>query len=289
MKYPERPESPTAKQATNLYNSFRYEDEFKPSFERDIKPSPTGEMNWLWICQADIIPGYFATPWKNLFSEAVCIGAISVILKGLDSYTCSTTRQYVKTQQRCWDWIRAGRRTYPSYAINAEGGVIISGVFPLVKFSAFTQGLPRIELLGSYEHQVNPNYSPDDQSVRDRIAELMELDFWLSFCGPLPEIYDGPSNLLRTFPALAQRVMMDFDYEFANLDRMFNEGGSQTIQEIAESLRLSLIDQNLSKSEKLFATVGLLRGVKTALCVVHGLDTEKIRDVFRDESQVLLI
>jgi len=61
------------------------------------KITPTGEVNWLWLCQADIIPGYWATPWKHLFSEAVCLGAISVLLKLLETFTDATNCQYMKS------------------------------------------------------------------------------------------------------------------------------------------------------------------------------------------------
>lgn len=254
--------------------------------------SPTGSVNWLWICQADIIAGYFATPWKGLFSEAVCIGAISTILKGLDTLTDSSTRRYVETQQRCQDWISTGKTTYPSYALNAKGGVVISGLYKRVSFAGFPSHLPPIELLHSYDHQVRRGVRHQHQqpsALVDELAELMGLDTWLSLCGRTAPIYDGPSNLLRTLPALAQRILSDFEFEFANLDRTTStDGGFQLIQTVAESLAAALAEQNLSEPERLFAMVAFLRAAKTALCVVRGSDTNKLRDVLEHDIQVYL-
>lgn len=253
---------------------------------------PSGAVNWLWICQADIIPGYFATPWKGLFSEAVCIGAISTILKCLDALTDSSTRRYVETQIRCQDWIRAGNSTYPSYALNAKGGVVISGVYEPVPFARFPSHLPPIELLSSYDHQVRRGVRHQNQqpcAIVDDLAELMGLDTWLSLCGRTPAIYDGPSNLLRTLPALAQRILSDFEYEFANLDRTTStDGGFQLIQTVAESLTEALVEQSLSEPEQLFAMVAFLRAAQTALCVVRGSDTAGLRDVLEHDIQVYL-
>ena len=249
---------------------------------------PTGEVNWLWICQADIVPGYFATPWKHSFSEAVCVGAISVVLRGLESFTNASTQRYVRAQRRYRDWISAGKTTYPSYAINANGGVVVSGTYCPVTFATFTHLLPPIELLESYEYQVNRTFLQDKETILNSIAELMGLDSWLSLSGRLPEIYSGPSNLLRMLPTLMQQIMTDFEYEFSNLDRSFNDGGFQIIQSIADSLKQALMDQELSESEQLFFMVALLRAAKTALCVVHGPDTGKLREVFLHDVQVYL-
>ncbi|MCJ1261110.1 hypothetical protein MMC22_000974 [Lobaria immixta] len=255
--------------------------------------SPTGAVNWFWICQVDIIPGYFATPWKGCFSEAVCIGAISTILKSLDALIEGSTRRYLdKTHRRCQDWIRAGNSTYPSYALNAKGGVVVSGLYKPVPFAGFPSPLPPIELLHSYDHQVRRGVRHQYQqpsAIVDDLAELMGLDTWLSFCGRAPPISFGPSNLLRTLPALAQLILSDFEFEFANLDRTTStDGGFQLIQTVAESLTAALTEQNLSDPERLFALVAFLRAAKTALCVVRGSDTAKLRDVLEHDVQVYL-
>ena len=258
----------------------------------EIQPSPTGAVNWFWICQADIIPGCFATPWMGLFSEATCIGAISTILHGLNAVTESPTCRYVDKQHRYHEWIHAGKVTYPSYALNAKGGVVVSGLYKPVSFAGFPGHLPPIELLRSYDHQVQRGICYVQQkpsAMVEDLAELMGLDTWLSLCGRTPPIYDGPAHLLRTLPALAQCILSDFEFEFANLDRTTStDGRFQLIQPVAESLTAALMEQNLSEPERLFAMVAFLRAAKTALCVVRGSDTNKLREVLKHDIQVYL-
>lgn len=73
-----------------------------------------GEINWLWICQADVIPGYFATPWKDLFSESVCLGVIATMLKVLEDFTGPSTLKFVERYPQCEKWAEEGRSTHPS-------------------------------------------------------------------------------------------------------------------------------------------------------------------------------
>jgi hypothetical protein len=164
------------------------------------KITPTGEVNWLWLCQADIIPGYWATPWKHLFPEAVCLGAISVLLKLLETFTDATNCRYMQSPPLHFlDWLRAGKSTYPSHAHNSKGGTVASGIYKSASFSAFKHAVSPIELLYSSEYQVDRSVIQTTKSVTDSICELMGLDSWLSMAGRLPEITGGPSNLLRTF------------------------------------------------------------------------------------------
>lgn len=249
---------------------------------------PTGEMNWLWVCQADLIPGFWATPWKTLFSEAVCIGAISVLLNVLESFTDRSNCRYVKTQDYCQAWIEAGKSTFPGYAHNANGGLVVSGVFAPVKFESLEKEILPIEFLHSYSHQVNRAYFHSTHIARDSLGELVGLDSWLSMCGRLPEITDGPSDLLRTLPTLIQGIMTDFNLEFSSLDRTSSDGGLRMIRTIADSLVQLYMDNNLSTAEQLFASVALMRTVKFALCVARGTDTLRLRDVLLHDVQVYM-
>ena len=212
----------------------------------EIQPSPTGAVNWFWICQANIIPGCFATPWMKLFSEATCIGAISTVLHGLNAVIESPTCRYVDKQHRYQDWIHAGKVTYPSYALNAKGGVVVSGLYKPVLFAGFPGHLPPIELLRSYDYQVRRGICYVQQkpsAIVEDLAELMGLDTWLSLCGRTPPIYDGPANLLRTLSALAQCILSDLEFEFANLDRTTStDDRLQLIQPVAESLTAALME-----------------------------------------------
>jgi hypothetical protein len=249
-----------------------------------------GAVNWLWICQTDVVPGYFATPWQSHFSESACFGGIAVMLEALQNFTDASTLRYVERQPHCEDWVYKGNTTYPSYAINAMGGLIVSGKYKRVKFDAFRTLIPPIELLRSYDDQVNRSvFGGTTRTTVERLGELMALDSWLSFCGRLPEICNGRKNLLQSTPALVQKIMTDFEYEFMTLDRTATEGGLQIIQETAELVVLALEKEMLSEGEQLFAVVAMLRAAKMALCVVQGPSTVKLRDIILQDVQVYLV
>ena len=254
----------------------------------ESKSVPTGEVNWLWICQTDITPGYWATPWKHLFPDAVCLGAISVLLKALEKFTTKTNFKYVESQPYYTEWHCRGKITYPSYAHNSKGGIVVSGTYEPVKFSAFERRIVAIELLHSYDHQVDRSPLSTTESAIENNGELMGLDSWLSMAGRLAEIVLGPSDLLRTLPTLIQRVMTDFELEFSSLDRTSKEGGLQIIETIAEGLLQTFKEQDLSEAEQLFASLALLRAAKVGLCIARGPDTRKLADVLRHDVQVYL-
>ena len=254
----------------------------------DSGSSPLGEINWLWICQADLIPGFVATPWRKLFPEAVCIGAISVLLDVLESFTNSSNCRYVESQDRCRSWIDTGKSSFPGYAHNADGGVVASGIYECVNFACLNGGMPPIELLYSYNHQVDRVYYQSTLHVKDSLGELVGLDSWLSICSRLPEISEGRSNLLRVLPSLIQRTMTEFDLEFSSLDRTSRDGGLRIIQTIGESLLQSFQDQNLSAAEQFFASVAMIRTVKFGLCVARGIDTSQLRDIIVHDVQVYM-
>ena len=254
----------------------------------DTASSPSGEVNWLWICQADLIPGFVATPWKRLFPEAICIGAISVLLNVLQNFTNSSNCKYVQSQDRCRSWIDIGRSSFPGYAHNANGGVVVSGIYEVVNFECLSGRVPPIELLYSYNHQVDRAYYKSTLRVKESLGELVGLDSWLSFCSRLPEISNGPCNLLRVLPSLIQRTMTEFDFEFSSLDRTSRDGGLEIIQTIADSLLQSLRDQNLSAAEQLYAAVAIIRTVKFGLCVARGIDTSQLREILVHDVQVYM-
>lgn len=248
----------------------------------------TGEVSWLWIFQADVLPGYFATPWKSLISSATCTGAISVFLKSTEEFTSESNLRYVASHAYCTEWLLLGKTTYPSYAHDADGGVVVAGAYESVIFDAFKSATAPLEILGSYEFQVDRNYYARTQTVLDSTAELMGLDSWLSICGRVPEIAKGPSRLLQSLPTLIQQIMMDFDLEFSSVDRTSRDGASRIIKTIAGSLLQYLNEQGLSKAEQLFALVALLRTAKMGLCIARGMDTAKLHDVLVHDVQVYL-
>ena len=252
------------------------------------KSNYTGEMKWFWICQADVLPGYFATPWKGVFSGAECIGTISVLMKSLQPFTNESNLQYVAVQRHNREWLQLGKTTYPSYAHNAAGGVVVAGTYRATSFQSFKNPIAPLELLDCYEYQVDRNYSSSAQAVIDSTAELMGLDTWLSISGRQPEIMDGPSSLLRALPTLIQKIETDFSLEFSSVDRTSKDGGSRIINTISDSLLAYLNEENLSDAEKLFCLVALLRTAKMALCVARGTDTAMLRDVLVRDVQVYL-
>ncbi|KAI4269145.1 MAG: hypothetical protein L6R38_007575 [Xanthoria sp. 2 TBL-2021] len=252
------------------------------------KSSYTGEMKWFWICQTDVLPGYFATPWKDMFDYAECIGTISVLLTSLEQFTNETNLQYVVTQQQNRQWLRQGKTTYPSYAHNAVGGIVVAGAYKSTTFGSFRNPIAPLELLKYYEHQVDRNFSSSAQAVIDSTAEIMGFDTWLSISGRQPEIENGPSGLLRTLPTLIQQIMTDFHLEFTSLDRTSKDGGSRIIETISDSLLEYLKEQGLDDAERLFCIVALLRTAKMALCVARGTDTAMLRDVLIHDVQVYL-
>ena len=250
--------------------------------------SATGEIKWLWICQADALPGFLATPWKAIFSEALCIGATSMLLNVFNSLEYSSNLKYVALQSYCQAWIDAGKSTYPSYANNANGGVVATGFYELVDSRSFASQIPVIELLHSYQHQTNRTYFHSTQTVRENLGELVGLDSWLSICGRMPEISEGPTNLLRNLPAYIQQLMMDFNLEFLSRDRTSPGGSLRIMQTITGSLIQCFTEHHLSTAEQLFTTVAMLRTVKLALCVARGTDTSRLRDVLLHDVQVYM-
>ena len=250
--------------------------------------SVTGEIKWLWICQADVLPGYLATPWKATFSEADCIGAIAVLLNALSKLASPSSVKYVALQGYCQAWIDAGKSTYPSYAHNANGGVVATGYYELVDSRSFASQIPVIELLHSYQHQVNHTYFHSTQSVRENLGELVGLDSWLSICGRMPEISEGPTNLLRTLPSFIQKMMLEFQLEFLSRDGTSHGGSLRIMQTITGSLIDCFTDHHLSTAEQLFTSVAMLRTAKLALCVARGMDTSQLRDVLLHDVQVYM-
>ncbi|KAI4152782.1 MAG: hypothetical protein LQ341_000647 [Variospora aurantia] len=248
----------------------------------------TGQVSWFWVSQADVLPGYFATPWKSMFSEATCLGAISVSLKTIERLTTNSSLRYVASHDECKDWLRLGKTTYPSYAHAANGGIVVAGVYEPVKFEGFDSAVAPLRMLKSYDFQTGRSYQTNPQAVVECIAELMSLDSWLSICGRTREIIGGPSRLLQSLPTLIQRMMKDFDLEFSRVDRAPSDGGLRIIKTISGSLLQFLQEQDLSKAERLFALVALLRTAKMALGMARGSDTTNLRDVLVHDVQVYM-
>jgi hypothetical protein len=267
----------------------------------------SGEMNWFWACQIDVIPGYLATPWTDKFSIPHCFGAVAVIIESLGVLTGYSQPVYLnsKCHERGLVWIQSGRATFPPYGVSASDhhGTVISGAYSTTSFPGFRAPLFPIELLCDYRFQVDRHLSSNVSTLRARLSELMAIDAWLSYCGRQPEICGhgsgneldlpvlGLGDLLYTTPTLVQRTMDSFKFEFANLERTAFDGGLQLVRQIA----LNLLDtlgwkvEGLAPGEKLFVLVAILRAAKMALCIASGTDTSALREILLNDVQVHLV
>lgn len=248
------------------------------------------DLSWFWVSQMDIIPGYWATPWTMQFSPFVSLGTTAVILEALLGLTDDLSLQYSPVHQEgTWSWLMEGKTTFPPYARNARGGVIVGGSYEAVSFKAFEQKLPPIQLLHCYDYQVSKVPRVDDVSVLGRQLELMAIDSWLSAAGRSSEIMDGAANLLRTTPALVGKLMQEFGYDFGGLDFTATEGGLQVIQGIVGELMDTFEEEALSEAEQIFVLVSLLRTAKVALCISLGPSTEQVREYLATDIQVFMV
>ncbi|KAL8934532.1 MAG: hypothetical protein Q9216_005864 [Gyalolechia sp. 2 TL-2023] len=243
-------------------------------------------IKWRWLCQVDVLPGFFATPWKSSCSDVYCTSAISIFIKTIEMMAGESGFHYVGSHENCKDWLRVGKSTYPSYAHNANGGVVVAGVYRPIVFDGFEQSIPPLTLLRSYSYQTSKPFHSTTDSVIDSISELMALDTWLSFAGRTPEIQQGRGQLLLRLPTLIQRIDDEFGFEFNNVGRASKSGGSRIVETVSKSLITFLEEQGFGKAERLFTLVGLLRAGKVELGVVRGVDTRELKDVLERDCQV---
>jgi hypothetical protein len=224
------------------------------------------------------------------FSPFVSLGTTAVILEALLGLTDDLSLQYSPVHQEgTWSWLMEGKTTFPPYARNARGGVIVGGSYEAVSFKAFEQKLPPIQLLHCYDYQVSKVPRVDDVSVLGRQLELMAIDSWLSAAGRSSEIMDGAANLLRTTPALVGKLTQEFGYDFGGLDFTATEGGLQVIQGIVGELMDTFEEEALSEAEQIFVLVSLLRTAKVALCISLGPSTEQVREYLATDIQVFMV
>lgn len=248
------------------------------------------DISWFWVSQMDVIPGYCATPWAGQFSLHVTTGIVAVVLEALLGFMDRDSLQYSWSHsQGVWNWLQAEKSTFPPYARNGRGGVVVAGNYQAVTLDAFDQKLPPLRLLHCYDYQVDRYPRIDDISSLNRQLELMTIDSWLSIVGRTPEITNGPANLLRTAPALIEKLMLEFGWKFGDLDFYANEGGLQVIQDIAATLMDALGDESLTEAEQVFILVALMRTAKVALVILLGPSTEAIQGLLAVDSQVHLV
>ncbi|KAI1124606.1 hypothetical protein F5Y10DRAFT_249052 [Nemania abortiva] len=256
------------------------------------------KVDMFWLCQVDVMPGTWATPWEShLPISSALDGAVTVILEALlgfldDGTSLCYTGTRLRSQysyERTADWMLQGNYTCPAYGQNARGGVIATGTYQGVHIPSFESMIPALELLYSYEWQVDSDEHDRAENGEEQNIELMRLDAWLSYVGRVPEIAEGPHDLLRQTPALVQLLMEDFEIDFQNIDLSAREGGLQDIQGLAENVMDFLTDEELTPPEQLYVLVAFLRGVKAAQCVLDGSDTTDLKDILLKDVQAHLV
>ncbi|KAI0860804.1 hypothetical protein F4860DRAFT_188190 [Xylaria cubensis] len=256
------------------------------------------KVDMFWLCQTDAMSGTWATPWEpHLPISSALDGAVTVVLEALLGFLdegtslCYTGSSYAAwySYKRTADWMFRGNFTCPAYGQNARGGVIATGTYKGVHISSFESMIPALELLHSYHWQVDSDLHDQSDNGEEQNVELMRLDAWLSYVGRVPEIAEGPHNLLRQTPALVHLLIEEFEIDFQNIDLSAREGGLQDIQGLAENVMDFLTDEELTQSEQLYVLVALLRGVKAAQCVLAGSDTTEVMDILLKDVQAHLV
>ncbi|KAI0543867.1 hypothetical protein F4679DRAFT_566994 [Xylaria curta] len=256
------------------------------------------KVDMFWLCQTDVMSGTWATPWEtHLPISSALDGAVTVVLEALLGFLdegtslCYTSSNYAAqdSYKRTAEWMFRGNFTCPAYGQNARGGVIASGTYRGVFIPCFECIIPTLELLHSYHWQVDSDLHDQSDNGEEQNIELMRLDAWLSYVGRVPEIAEGPHNLLRQTPALVHLLIEEFEIDFQNIDLSAREGGLQDIQGLAENVMDFLTDEELTQPEQLYVLVALLRGVKAAQCALAGSDTTEVMDILLKDVQAHLV
>ncbi|KAH7325826.1 hypothetical protein B0I35DRAFT_119475 [Stachybotrys elegans] len=251
------------------------------------------DVNWFWLSQTDIIPGFWATPWREFqqLSSSVCVGAVATFIEALGiSFGNAEGVRYRSYGPGCSDTVEAmlqGKRTYPAYAHGADGGVVCGGVYSTVSHRAFAQPIPTIDLIGSYEDHINQAQSSSQESCERRLVELMRLDAWLSLVGRTPEISEGPSRLLEQTPALVQSLMSEYHERFYDLTMESAAAGEYG--KLGGVAIIWLEFNRLTAAERIYVLVAGLRTAKVGQAVLAGSDTRLLKTIFEKDTQVYLV
>ncbi|OBT53056.1 hypothetical protein VE04_07547 [Pseudogymnoascus sp. 24MN13] len=115
----------------------------------------------------------------------------------------------------------------------------------------FKSVIPALELLYSYDWQVDKCKRDQMGYADEQNVQLMRLDSWLSYVGRTDEISGGPHHLLKSTTALIQLLIDDFEVDFQNINLSAEEGGLQDIQGLAANVMDFLTDEGLNEAEQL--------------------------------------
>ena len=270
--------------------------------ERNAKRNRASRLtaiDMFWISQMDISRGFWATPWHDSYTTPIyssLVGAVTVVLEALLGFLDKDSLCYIEGGPRMLEefkttaiWMFCGNCTYPGYAHNARGGVIAAGSYTGVRIPAFESVIPALELLYSYDWQVEKYIRDQMTYVDEQNVELMRLDAWLSYVGRTDEISTGPHHLLKSTPALIQHLIDEFEIDFQNIDLSAEEGGLQDIQGLAANVMDFLTDEELNEAEQLYVLIALLRAVKAAQCLRAGPNTGEALEILSRDVQAHLV
>lgn len=258
-----------------------------------------GDIKWFWLSQTDILPCFWATTWRSFtdLNTQVCRGATNVILEAIISLIGEAGVCYIdaddwrsnRSLTGTFNWMLAGKVTFPAYAYDARSGIVCTGTYTAMKCSLFAQTIPAVEHLEPYSPLHHSHENKPQAVCQRQIVGLMRLDSWLSIVGRMSEIDKGPSGLLKQTPALVQALMEEFELDFHHADLSSQDGGEQTNQETAFSVIDYLKDSGLTEAEVLYALVAVLRTVKVGQCILSGPDTRMLIEILEKDVQVYLV
>lgn len=263
--------------------------------------SDDGNITWFWFAQTDIVPGFWATPWRNYndLHQQLCVPAIAALLAGIKRLWHPDGLRYLRADLEhpaisdTAAWMRAGHMSYPAYAHGTDAGVVCAGVFAAVPSEKSTCGfadpIPAIDLLGSHAHQVDKVLSKSQVACEFRLVELMRLDAWLSMVGRRDEIRRGASNLLDKTPLLVEDLITEFETRLLDAALVDKQAQPQMYEVIGAQMVNSLHLSFYGKAESLYLLVASLRAVKVGQAALAGSDTRMLLEVFDKDVQVYMI
>ncbi|KAJ9144141.1 hypothetical protein NKR23_g6194 [Pleurostoma richardsiae] len=264
------------------------------SDRREEAGSHEGNINWFWLSQTDILPGFWATPWRSFadLSPQLCSVAVHVLIEAVAIMWLETPVRYLdEISAQCEDtleWMGSGHTTHPPYAHGSDKlGVVCTGTFAQGGLHpAFAQLLPAVEVLAA-QSELAVQKSQD--ACERRLLELVRLDAWLSIVGRMSEVRDGRNRLLTQAPALAQELMEEFELAFLDADLVEDEERANLYKNLAVDVVISLRERYLQEAEVLYAIVVALRTVKVGQAVLTGADTRMLIEILEKDVQVHMI
>ncbi|KAK7749186.1 hypothetical protein SLS62_008367 [Diatrype stigma] len=259
-----------------------------------------GNMSWFWLSQTDIIPGFWATPWRSIsgLTPQTCIAAVAVFIEALSQRMGDTdgiqyleydTPYSVSVLSDTIDDMKRGTRTYPAYAFRSNGGIVCTGTYATISHKAFHLPIPAVDLLGPYQHQVNGAVEKSQGASEGHLVELMRLDAWLSLVGRMAEIRKGRGQLIMRTPALVQELMDHFKWRLFDADLTSESEREDLYERLGSAVIAWLTSEDLSEAEVLYAVVAALRTVKVGQAVLTGADTRMIIEILEKDVQVHLV